>query len=75
MSNSLPTQIIEVNIGGRRYKITLDSSFSQEAVDEIRDTFHLKEIAPLELFKAYLNKVRDISELNAQLKQLLNKIP
>ncbi|CAM2891384.1 hypothetical protein [Helicobacter felis] len=75
MSDVLPAQVIEVNIGGRRYKITLDASFSQEAIDEIKDTFHLKEIAPLELFKAYLNKVRDTSELNAQLRQLLNKIP
>ncbi|MFC3847538.1 hypothetical protein ACFOPX_03165 [Helicobacter baculiformis] len=75
MNNAPLSQTIEVSIGGRRYKITLDASFSPEAINEIKDTFHLKEITPMDLFKAYLGKVRDISELNAQLKQLLNKIP
>ncbi|WP_121021928.1 hypothetical protein [Helicobacter vulpis] len=82
MSVAPPSQTIEVTIGGRRYKITLDSSFSPEALNEVKDTFHLKEIAPMDLFKAYLTKVRDISklnaqleQLNAQLEQLLHKIP
>ncbi|WP_104696382.1 hypothetical protein [Helicobacter salomonis] len=75
MSDSPSSQTIEVNIGNKRYKITLDARFSQEAIDEIKDTFHLKETDPMDLFKAYINKVREISELNAQLKELLNKIP
>ncbi|WP_120946288.1 MULTISPECIES: hypothetical protein [Helicobacter] len=82
MNDAPPFQTIEVSIGGRRYKITLDSSFSPETASELKETFHLKEIAPMDLFKAYLTKVRDISKLNAQLnrlnsqlEQLLDKIP
>lgn len=75
MNDPKPYEIIEITIAGRRYKITLGEYFSQETLEEIRGNFHNKEIEPIELFKAHLNKIQEISRLNARLQQLLNKIP
>ncbi|BDQ29755.1 hypothetical protein [Helicobacter ailurogastricus] len=70
-----PSELIEVSIGGRRYKITLNERFSAHTRAEIKETFHNKEIAPIELFKLHLNKIQEIADLNAKLAQLLSKIP
>ncbi|WP_163532368.1 hypothetical protein [Helicobacter suis] len=76
MDNQKPAvDMIEVSIGGRRYKITLNQRFSLDTREEIKESFHKKEIEPIELFKIHLNKIQEIADLNAKLGQLLNKIP
>ncbi|BDQ27563.1 hypothetical protein [Helicobacter heilmannii] len=68
-------ELIEVSIGGKRYKITLNERFNTQTRAQIKESFHNKEIAPIELFKLHLNKIQEIADLNAKLGQLLNKIP
>lgn len=68
-------ELIEVSIGGRRYKITLNERFNAQTRAQIKESFHNKEITPIELFKLHLNKIQEIADLNAKLGQLLAKIP
>ncbi|WP_104641596.1 hypothetical protein [Helicobacter bizzozeronii] len=75
MTDSKFSEVIEISIAGRRYKITLDERCSQETLEEIKLNFHNKEIEPIELFKAHIKKIQEIARLNAKLQELLNKIP
>ncbi|BCZ18105.1 hypothetical protein NHP190003_13870 [Helicobacter sp. NHP19-003] len=68
-------ELIEVSIGGKRYKITLNERFSAQTRAAIKESFHNKEIAPIDLFKLHLNKIQEIADLNTQLEQLFKKMP
>ncbi|PAF47401.1 hypothetical protein BKH41_07390 [Helicobacter sp. 12S02232-10] len=64
---------IEIKISGRKFQIKLDG-FTQEAKEEITQTFNDKNIELTELLEMHLNKIQEYSILNQNLKSLLQKI-
>ncbi|PAF53136.1 hypothetical protein BKH42_07545 [Helicobacter sp. 13S00482-2] len=65
---------IEIRIYDKIFKLSLDN-FTKEAADEIKKTFENQDMKLIELIQKYLSKVQECSELNNQLKSLLQKIP
>ncbi|PAF43417.1 hypothetical protein [Helicobacter sp. 11S03491-1] len=66
-------EFIEIKISGRKFQIKLEG-FTQEAQEEITQTFDNQDIELTELLKNHLNKIQEYSILNNHLKSLLQKI-
>lgn len=67
-------EFIEIKVYDKIFKLNL-TTFTPEAADEIKKTFEDQDIRLIELIQKYLSKVQECSELNNQLKSLVQKIP
>ncbi|PAF51499.1 hypothetical protein [Helicobacter sp. 13S00477-4] len=66
-------EFIEIKISGRKFQIRLNG-FTQEAIDEIKQTFEDQNLELVELLQSHLNKIQEYSLLNQHLKGILQKI-
>ncbi|WP_104748913.1 hypothetical protein [Helicobacter cetorum] len=65
---------LEVHYLGKRYKISLNETFSDEMKLALKERFHNKELNVLELLKDYLHESCQNEYLRDELQKLLEKI-
>ncbi|WP_104760756.1 hypothetical protein [Helicobacter cetorum] len=72
-SQDIPNDL-EVNYLGKRYKISLNETFSVATRLALKKRFHNKELNTLELLKDYLHEVCQNAHLRDEIQKLLEKI-
>lgn len=65
---------LEITYLGKRYKISLNNTFSDEMKRTLEERFHNQELNALELLKDYLHESCQNEYLHNELKKLLEKI-
>ncbi|GAA7574404.1 hypothetical protein HpBHB4_13680 [Helicobacter pylori] len=65
---------LEITYLGKRYKISLNNTFSDEMKCALKERFHNQELNALELLKDYLHESCQNEYLHNELKKLLEKI-
>ncbi len=65
---------LEITYLGKRYKISLNNTFSDEMKRTLKERFHNQELNALELLKDYLHESCQNEYLCNELKKLLEKI-
>ncbi|GAA7536322.1 hypothetical protein JP0015_12430 [Helicobacter pylori] len=65
---------LEITYLGKRYKISLNNTFSDEMKRTLKERFHIQELNALELLKDYLHESCQNEYLRNELKKLLEKI-
>ncbi|GHR85125.1 hypothetical protein VN0664_09730 [Helicobacter pylori] len=65
---------LEITYLGKRYKISLNNTFSDEMKRTLNERFHNQELNALELLKDYLHESCQNEYLHNELKKLLEKI-
>ncbi|WQZ72177.1 hypothetical protein KVK55_01930 [Helicobacter pylori] len=71
---SLENDSLEITYSGKRYKISLNNTFSDEMKHALKERFHNQELNALELLKDYLHESCQNEYLHNELKKLLEKI-
>ncbi|GAA8285265.1 hypothetical protein BTM356_08230 [Helicobacter pylori] len=65
---------LEITYLGKRYKISLNNTFSDGMKRTLKERFHNQELNALELLKDYLHESCQNEYLHNELKKLLEKI-
>ncbi len=65
---------LEITYLGKRYKISLNNTFSDEMKRTLKERFHNQELNALGLLKDYLHESCQNEYLHNELKKLLEKI-
>ncbi|ABF85073.1 hypothetical protein [Helicobacter pylori] len=65
---------LEITYLGKRYKISLNNTFSDEMKCALKERFHNQELNALELLKDYLHESCQNEYLHNELQKLLEKI-
>ncbi|GAA7489580.1 hypothetical protein [Helicobacter pylori] len=71
---SLENDSLEITYLGKRYKISLNNTFSDEMKHALKERFHNQELNALELLKDYLHESCQNEYLHNELQKLLEKI-
>ncbi|WQV49758.1 hypothetical protein KVK45_05050 [Helicobacter pylori] len=71
---SLEKDSLEITYLGKRYKISLNNTFSDEMKCALKERFHNQELNALELLKDYLHESCQNEYLHNELQKLLEKI-
>ncbi|WP_273897885.1 hypothetical protein [Helicobacter pylori] len=71
---SLENDSLEITYLGKRYKISLNNTFSDKMKHILKERFHNQELNALELLKDYLHESCQNEYLHNELQKLLEKI-